>query len=388
MEQDLSKIGIIGGGPTGCCCAYFIKKFKPDTDVSIIDFSTPMRTILPTGGGRCNLAHSEYDFRELVKNYPRGEKFLYSVFSKFSTADTIDFFEELGINTYTQEDNRIFPQSNSSKEVQDKFLQAIKNVTIIKEKALRIELNENRFKVITDMGAYYFDKLVYATGGHNGYDMIKRIGISIVEPKPSLVGLVTKENLSKLMGIVVKDVYNYETGLSGDVLFTHFGVSGPLIYKISSINARESFPYELTFNLYNQEINLQEILNKNPHKFIKNIISDIVPVKLAEYILNTTDINPDTKCHRINGTQRDLILDKINNFSVSVKSCQKDGETVTSGGVDLNKINSKTMESKEVKNLYFCGEVIDVDGFCGGFNLQNCWSTAYIAARAISDLQN
>ncbi|MCM1265570.1 MAG: aminoacetone oxidase family FAD-binding enzyme [Candidatus Gastranaerophilales bacterium] len=383
MEQDSSKIGIIGGGPAGCACAFFIKKFNPNIDVTIIDYSTPMRTILPTGGGRCNLAYSEYDFKELTKNYPRGNKFLFSIFSKFSTSDTLEFFEELGINTYIQDDNRIFPQSNSAKEVQDKLLNAIKNTHIIKEKALRIENINNKFKVITDMNSYTFDRLIYSTGGHNGYDMIRRIGVSIIEPKPSLVGLVTKENLSKLMGIVIKDVYNNETGLQDDILFTHFGISGPLTYKISSIKARDNFPYNLSFDLYRQDTNLQEILNKNPHKFIKNILSDMLPIKLVEFILNLVKINPDTKCHRINGTQRDLILENIHNFKISIQSSKKDGETVTAGGVNLDKINPKTMESKEIYGLYFCGEVIDVDGFCGGFNLQNCWSTAYVAASAI-----
>ena len=384
MVQDLSKIGIVGAGPAGCACAYFIKQYNPNVDVILIDYSTPMRTILPTGGGRCNLAYQEYDFRELVKNYPRGEKFLYSIFSRFSTSDTLEFFENLGINLYVQDDNRIFPESNSSKEVQDKFLKALNDVKVVREKALRIEKNNERFKVVTDMNSYQFDKLVYATGGHNGYEMIKRIGVSVVEPKQSLVGLVTKEKMSDLMGIVIKDVYNFETGLRGDLLFTHFGVSGPLVYKISSIKARDEFPYTLTFDFVQETLELQPILNNNPHKFIKNIVSDIVPMKLSEHILRNVGIDMDTKCHNINGAQRDSIIECLKGFQVTVKSGQKDGETVTAGGVDLNKINSKTMESKEVEGLYFCGEVIDVDGFCGGFNLQNCWSTAFVVADALT----
>lgn len=383
MEQDLSKIGIIGGGPAGCSCAYFIKKFKPDADITLIDFSNPMRTILPTGGGRCNLAYAEYDFKELVKNYPRGNKFLYSIFSKFAASDTLDFFEELEIKTYTQDDNRIFPESNSSKEVQEKVLKSLKGVCIVKEKALRIEKTGDSLKVVTDMNAYTFDKIVYATGGHNGYEMIKRIGVSIIEPKPSLVGLVTRENLSGVMGIVIKNVYNKETGLSGDLLFTHFGISGPLVYKISALKARDELPYNLSFDLYRQEFDLQDILNKNPHKFIKNILSEIVPLKLAEHIIEYSGLNPDLKCHRVNGKQRDNLLEHLHNFTVNIKLTKKDGETVTAGGVNLDKIDSKTMESKEVRGLYFCGEVIDVDGFCGGFNLQNCWSTGFVAAEGI-----
>ena len=386
MVQDSSKIssiGIIGGGASGCACAYFINQLSPQIQVSIIDYGNFLRTLLPTGGGRCNLAHYEFDFKELAKNYPRGEKFLYSIFSKFSTADTIEFFEKIGVPTYVQEDMRVFPKSNSAKEVRTKFLEHLKNIKFIKEKALRIEQTKNGFKVVTDMNSYYFNKLVYATGGHNGYDMIKRLGIKIVPTKPALVGLVTEKGFPQQMGVTLNDVYNYETGLSGDILFTHFGISGPLVYKISSLKAYDKFPYELTFNLYNQELDLQKIFNTNPHKQIKNILSEIFPHKIVSLILGYANVQEETKCHRIDGKMRDKIFDTITNFKVKIKGTKKDGETVSAGGVDLNTINPKTMESKQIPKLYFCGEVINVDGFCGGFNLQNCWSTAYIVAENV-----
>lgn len=380
MAQDSSNIGIIGGGPAGCACAYFIKQQNPDTKISIIDYGDFLRTILATGGGRCNLAHYEFDFKELAKNYPRGEKFLYSIFSRFSTADTLEMFENLGINTYIQDDMRIFPESNSAKEVQTKLLEHLKGVKFIKEKALRIE-TENRFKVVTDMNSYRFDKLIYATGGHNGYDMIQRLGVSIIEPKPALVALTTEKGFPNQMGVVLKDVQNLETGLTGDILFTHFGVSGPLIYKISSLKAYNKFPYELNFNLYPQDINLQETFNTNPHKQIKNLLSELFPQKVTDLLLKTAGIDSETKCHRIDGKTRDRLSETITNFRITVKGVKKDGETVTAGGVDLDQINPKTLESKQVPNLYFCGEIMNIDGFCGGFNLQNCWSTAYIVAQ-------
>ena len=382
MVQDLYNIGIIGGGPAGCACAYFIKQQNPNIHISIIDYGDFLRTILPTGGGRCNLAHYEFDFKELAKNYPRGEKFLYSVFSRFATAQTLETFEQLGVTTYVQADMRIFPQSDSAKEVQTKLLEALKAVKFIKEKALRIETG-NKFKVVTDMNSYYFDKLVYATGGHNGYDMIKRLGVNIVEPKPALVALTTEKGFPNQMGVALKDVQNIETGITGDLLFTHFGVSGPLIYKISSLKAYDKFPYELSFNLYPQEINLQETFNSNPHKQIKNLLSELFPHKVTELLLQRAKIVPETKCHKIDGKTRDKLLDVITKFNIQVKGVKKDGETVTAGGVDLDQINPKTLEAKQVPNLYFCGEVMNIDGFCGGFNLQNCWSTAYIVAEDI-----
>ena len=387
MGQELCKVGIIGGGPAGCACAYFINKFNPDYKVFIID-KNPMSTILPTGGGRCNLAYAEFDFRQLAKNYPRGEKFLYSVFSKFSTSDTIDLFSELGIKTYIQDDLRVFPISNRAKDVRDKLLDKLSHCKFIKEEALRIEASMGYFKVVTDMNSYRFDKLVCAIGGHNDLNIIKRIGVNIVDMMPSLVGLVTKNNFSRVMGVSVKNVYNYETGMSGDVLFTHFGLSGPLIYKISSLYARKEKPYILTFDFKKDLDNLQNILNNNPHKFIKNLLSEYLPMSLSEFILHKSGIDPNTKSHLINGKTRDIILENIHNFNAEIISTKKDGETVSAGGVELSKINPKTMEYREVPGLYFCGEILDIDGFCGGFNLQNCWSTAYVCATGIAENSN
>ena len=375
-QESTFKIGIIGGGPAGCFCAYFLQnKF----DVTIFDFGSPLRTILPTGGGRCNLANAEYDFRELAKNYPRGEKFLYSIFSKFSTSDTIDTFEAMGINTYTQPDMRIFPTSNSSKDVREKLLSAIKKVHFKKERVLRI--NQNPLTIVTDMGSYRFDKVIIATGGHAGYDSAKSLGHKIIEPKPALTALNTTENMADIAGVCINNIK--AEGMEGDILFTHKGISGPIVYKISSIKARDKFPYELHFNLC-ADFDLQELMNQNPHKSIKNLLSEYVPKSFAEHILD----NPDQKCHKIDGKTRDKILDKLHNYTLTIKSASKDGEVVTCGGVDLKEINPKTMESKITPNVYFCGEVIDIDGFCGGFNLQNCWSTAFCAAEGIIQASN
>lgn len=376
MEQGLTcKVGIIGGGPSGCACAYWL---KDRCDVTVFDYGSPLRTILPTGGGRCNLANAEFDFKELAKNYPRGEKFLYSVFSRFSTADTLNFFQELGVETYTQPDMRIFPKSDSSKDVREKLLASLKNVRFIKERVLRV--NKSPLTVVTDMGSYVFDKVVIATGGHNGYDCAKFLNHNIISPKPALTSLKTKENFKQLTGVSVKNVTGQ--GLSGDILFTHNGVSGPLIYKISSIKARDSFPYEICLNLC-QEFDLQAEFNSNPHKSVKNVLSEYVPKSLAEYILESISVSADTKSHQINGKIRDALLNKLHNFKITIVSPTKGGETVTCGGVDLKTVDSKTLQSNIVKDVYFCGEVLDIDGFCGGFNLQNCWSNAYCVAQGI-----
>lgn len=373
MAQELkSKVVIIGGGPAGCMCAYFLQN---DFDVTIIEKNTPLKTILPTGGGRCNLCHAEFDFKELAKNYPRGEKFLYSVFSKFSTADTIDFFDKIGVETYTQENMRIFPKSNSAKDVREHFLQALKKVRFIKENALRINRQDEIFSVVTNMGAYKADFVVISSGGHASYDLIKSLGHKVIEPKPALVGLLTKENFASISGVCINNI-----------LFTHKGISGPKIYEISSLRARESFPYKLNFDFIG-EVDLQTELNSNPHKSIKNLLSEHVPKSFAEFVLTELKINPDTKSHMIDGKTRDKILTKLQNFEICVIGTFPDGEVVTAGGVDLKEINQKDMQSKLVPRIYFCGEVMDIDGFCGGFNLQNCWSTGYLAAQGIISVQ-
>ena len=209
--------------------------------------------------------------------------------------------------------------------------------------------------------------------------MVRNLGIKIIKPKPSLVGLNTEEDFKELSGTVIKNVsFN---GIIGDLLFTHFGVSGPLVYTISSIKAFDKMPYELTFDLCLSLENLQDKLNTYPQKEIKNILSEFLPQKLVKYILK--DFSETQKAHKVDGKTRDLILDKIHNFKIKITGTNKGEETVTAGGIDLDEINSKTMEVKSIQNFYCIGEVLNIDGFCGGFNLQNAWSTAFVASQSI-----
>lgn len=381
-----ANIAIIGAGASGCICAYLLQ--KEGIDVTLFDKGTPLRTLLPTGGGRCNLAHAEYDFKDLAKNYPRGEKFLYSVFSKFSTYDTLALFDELGVGTYTQEDERIFPTSNSAKDVREKILNNLKNVQIQKEEVIKIEKIDSGFKILSNpnysknkkMCEYLFSHVIIAIGGHSKFDFLKNFDIKIIPPRPSLVGLNTKEKSKEVSGIVVKDANC--NGLTDDLLFTHFGISGPLAYKISSIKARDNFPYKLNLDLYPQEINLQELLNTNPHKDVKNILSKFIPHGLIKYLIGNI---AEIKAHRIDGKTRDYILSRIHHLELTVIGTNKGEETVTAGGIDLSEINPKTMELKKYQNIYCIGEALNIDGFCGGYNLQNAWSTAFVAKEAITD---
>lgn len=386
------SIAIIGAGPAGCACAYFAN--KSSNIITIFDFALPLHTLLYTGGGRCNLAYEEYDFRELAKFYPRGEKFLYSIFSNFATADTLEFFDKIGIDTYTQDDLRIFPTSNSAKEVREKILYNLKNCKFKREKVSNITKEENHFVLTTDNDSYSFDEVVISVGGHAGFMLAENLGHKIIKPKPALTGLISAENLKTLQGVSLKNVLanvffenKLTTSVQSDLLFTHNGISGPLAYKISSICARldykKSNPLGIKLDFIQHELDLQNMLNSNPKKDLKNLIAEFVPKSLAEYILATNKINLDEKCCNINGKTRDLILKALQEFEINIISPTKEGEVVTSGGIYLDEINPKTMQSKLVEGLYFCGEVIDVDGFCGGFNLQNCWSTGFVAGSSL-----
>lgn len=390
MEQELTSISnktvaIIGAGPSGCACAKFLQDY---CDVTLFDKGSFLRTILPTGGGRCNLAYNELDFKVFAKNYPRGEKFLYSVLSKFCTYDSLEFFKSIGVETYAQDDGRIFPNSNSSKFVREKLLNSL-TCNCIKEEVENISKLPNGYSLKTNKSSYAFDYIVVATGGHSGYQIIKNMGINIVEPTQSLVALQTSEDCSKLAGVSVKNVlYKDKKYLwNDDIIFTHKGVSGPLIYKISSVYARAILPYKIILDFVGN-IDLQKDLDNNSKKEVKNLLSKYIPKSLAIYILDSLNIDQNLPCHKVNGAMRDAILNKLNNFEISVTGKVRDSEVVTCGGVDLSEVNSKTLESKSYAGLYFCGEVLDIDGFCGGFNLQNCWSTGYVVAESIKNSLN
>lgn len=389
MAQELiskKRLAIVGAGPTGCICAKFLK--NAGLDISLFDKEKSfLQTILPTGGGKCNLAYAQYDYKELAKNYPRGEKFLYSVFSRFGTSDTLEFFKSIGVETYTREDNRIYPLSNSSKDVREKLLNSIRGINFIKnETVTSIEKKEDGYKIVTNKSSYFFDIVVIAIGGHSNWDILKHLNINIIEPTQALVGLKTKEDFSSLSGVRVDNVEVKVNNkkFSGDLLFTHKGISGPVIYTISSIYAREEFPYKLSIKLTDAN-NLQKIFDKNPHKEIINALKELVPKSVGKAILKIANLKEETICANLNKTKRTLIQENLENFTLTITGKIPTGEVVTCGGISLKEVNSKTLEAKNYSDLYFCGEVLDIDGLCGGFNLQNCWSTGYIVSKSIID---
>ena len=375
------KVAIIGSGPAGCMTACNLSK---SFEITLFDKSKPLKTLLPTGGGRCNLAHAEFNFKELAKNYPRGEKFLYSLFSRFGTQETLDFFEKIGIKTYTQENGRIFPISNSAQDVRNAILSKLHHCKFKEEEIVSIKKLEHGFEVKSTQASYYFDIVVVAIGGKSSYKMLSDLGHTIIEPKPSLVGLVTEPNYKVLQGISLQNVLvkSGKTQIEGDILFTDNGITGPAIFDLSSINARKDLPYEITIDFLNKDIDWQNLFDKNPHKELKNIVSEFLPKAFVNEILKNIDLTQ--KGHEIKSNTKVLVNNTIRNFKIKIINTRKNGETVTAGGVLLKEIDSKTLQSRFSNGLYICGEVLDIDGFCGGYNLQNCWSTGYITAIAIN----
>ncbi len=354
MSLVTKRIAIIGGGPSGVYCALQIKKNNKDIDVTIFEKNKALKTLLATGGGRCNLSYAEYDVKELAKNYPRGEKFLYSIFYNHSVSDTLEYLKSIGIETYIQQDKRIFPKSNSARDMREKLLGELErnNVKIIKEEILSLKNLSN------------FDKIVAAIGGHSGYELAKQMGHTITTPAPSLHGYITKEKYPS--GITLN--------INGDnLLFTHEGISGPYVYKHSSLNAYSKYPRFLEISLLDTE-KLKEKLKTHSQKSFGNTVSDFIPRNLAKVLVK----NFDKQGAHVTKEE----IENLKTLSFNIISADNKGEIVTAGGVNLKEID-KNCKSKLNKNVYFIGEVLDIDGFTGGFNLQNCWSCGYAAAKDI-----
>lgn len=395
MEQELiyKNIAIIGCGAAGGLLSVLLAK-NPDLTVTAYDTKEPFSTLLPTGGGRCNLTYDEDDVREFVKNYPRGEKFLISVFSKFGQQKTRELFKDLGIKTYVQDDKRVFPITNSSSKtisILQKHLQT-SNFHFRKEKVISIEKKE-KFVVSTTNGNCEYDAVVIATGGKGiGFELAKKLGHKIVERKPALTALdIFEKDFYSLSGLSFKNVEatfkiaKKKICCFGDLLFTHKSISGPCVFKISSQTAYENIndnnPLEISLKLI--DINREDIeltMKNNSKKAVKNVFSKFAPDRFVSVVLEMNNINPNIQVAQIKKEEKEVLIDSLLALKIHAVGRIKDSEIVTAGGVSLNEVNSKTMESKIVDGLFFAGEILDIDGYTGGFNLQNCWSTSYIVS--------
>ncbi|KXZ40305.1 hypothetical protein SAMN05661008_00141 [Alkalithermobacter thermoalcaliphilus JW-YL-7 = DSM 7308] len=403
----MKKVVVIGGGAAGMMAAGTAA--SRGLDVTLIEKNNILgKKILITGKGRCNITNST-DIEGFIKNTPVNGKFLYSAFYTFTNEDTIRFFNNLGVQTKVERGGRIFPISDKSKDVVialEKYMKK-NNVKIINDKVTEVVSKDNKISHVqlSNGQQIYCDSVIIATGGASypatgstgdGYKFAKENGHTIVPLKPSLVPLETKEEWVKdLQGLSLKNVsikvFNkkdkkvYED--FGEMIFTHFGVSGPIILSASSYMKKiEEENYRLVIDLkpalsYEQlDKRVQSDFSKYINKIYANSLNDLLPKKLIPVIIQLSGIPKDKVVNEITKKERLDLVHLLKNLTVNIKSYRplKDA-IITSGGVKVSEINPSTMESKLVKGLYFAGEVIDVDAYTGGFNLQIAFSTGYLA---------
>lgn len=404
------KIAIIGAGPAGMiACGYLAKKV--DQVILIDQNKFAGKKLRITGKGRCNITNSA-DIEDFIKNVPTNPRFLYSAFYSFTNDDIVALLDKMGVKTKVERGGRVFPCSDNAKDVVDalKRFALQKNVRYMCTKALKLIVKDGKcVGVVTREGDLNCDAVVLAAGGcsypltgsdGSGYKIAMSAGHSIVEPKPSLIPIVTYEKwVSELMGLALKNieisVYNSKGKKIytdfGEMLFTHFGVSGPVILSASAhMKNIDTEKYKiaidlkpaLDFDKLDKRIcrDFEEFKNKH----IINALDELLPKALIPLIIRLSDIPPHKEVNSITKEQRHRLVENIKALCVSVKAFRPIEEAIiTSGGIKVSEINPSTMESKIVEDLYFAGEIIDVDAYTGGFNLQIAYSTGYLAAQGI-----
>jgi len=411
------KVLIIGGGPAGIIAG--IRSAEEGNNVILLEKNDNLgKKLLITGKGRCNIT-SSLDISEFINNIPGNGRFLYSAFDNFNNNDIIELLKEEGLDVKEERGNRIFPVTDDSRDVLNALLRKMKKLKIeikLKSKVNKIIVEENKAVgiIYNDKEKLYADKIILATGGKSypttgstgeGYKIAKELGHTINEIKPSLVPLeIYQKNECKAMqglslrniGIKIMDSEKnkliYED--FGEMLFAHFGVSGPVIISSSAHLVRYKNIEELLKNRkINLSIDLKPALTKErlddrilrdfndlKNKQVKNSLDKLLPQKIIPVVLDRLNIDKNKQVNQITKEERLKIIEILKNFKLEISGFRPIEEAIiTAGGISIKEINPKTMESKIVQNLYFAGEIIDVDAYTGGFNLQIAYSTGYTA---------
>lgn len=405
MKYD---IAVIGGGAAGMMAAG--KAAELGASVVLIEKNKQLGVkILITGKGRCNVTNAQDNLKELINFYGKNGKFLYTAFNKFHNFDVIDFFESKGLETKVERGNRVFPLSDNAKDV----VVALKKY--IRETEVNVRLNapvkqivsssEKIEKVILESGEEILaDKFIITTGGKSypqtgstgdAYAWLKKLGHKIITPKPALTPIVVKEKLVKeLAGLSLKNVeislWNEKklAAFFGEALFTHNGLSGPIILNLSNlVDLKEKQTLKIDFKpaLDRQKLDLRirKDFEEQSSKIFKNSLAGLLPKKLIPIFIQLSGIDENKKVAEISKVERKNLLKTFKEFELTVTGLiGYEKAIVTAGGVDLKEINPKTMQSKKYENLYFAGEVIDMDGPTGGYNLQVAWSTGFLAGES------
>jgi len=395
---------IVGGGAAGFFTAINIVEKNPKLKVAILERGKEfLSKVRISGGGRCNVTHACFVPNDLVKFYPRGEKELRGPFHQFCSGDTIEWFEKHGVELKIEDDGRMFPTSDSSQTIIDCFTDATKKLGIdilTNQSVQSIFKSQDYWKVETNVETFSCEKLVMTTGSNpKMWEMLTELGHSVVSAVPSLFTFNIKDKrIKELMGLSAfanVKVKNTKLESSGPLLITHWGMSGPGILRLSAwgaiILADKNYQFILQVNWLN-DLTLEETLEKlkalkleHSKKAVSKKSPFDLPNRLWESLVLASEIFEDTKWADLSKNQLQNLANQLTNaeFQVNGKSTFKE-EFVTAGGIDLKEINFKTMESKLHQNLYFAGEILNIDAITGGFNFQNAWTSGFIIADNIS----
>ena len=402
----MKNIAVIGGGAAGFFSAISVKNHYSTYNVVLFEKSSKfLSKVKISGGGRCNVTNSTNDIRTLCNAYPRGGKKLKNIFHQFGTEDTRNWFEERGVPLKVEPDGRVFPVSNNSQSIIDclvheceknniliKFLRSVKYLSKVKSKWI-INFNDNSSSDL-------FDSIIVASGGSpklKGFDWLKNLGHEIINPIPSLFTFnMPNESIISLSGIALKQVrikiIDTKIDLFGPLLITHWGMSGPVILKASSIGARDLFEKEYSFDIHinwlietNTEILFKKLEDYSMLFYNKLLLKQNpfdLPSRLWLFLIEKSNLNDNKKWGELGKKNMRKLIEFLTKdfYSVIGKTTFKE-EFVTCGGVSLENIELKTMQSKIVTDLYFAGEVLDIDGLTGGYNFQSAWSTGFIAGK-------
>lgn len=400
------KIIIIGGGAAGFFTSIIIAENNPNLDIIILEKGDKvLQKVKVSGGGRCNVTHACFIPNELIEFYPRGKKELLGPFHQFMTGDTMEWFEDHGVPLKIEEDNRIFPESNSSQTIIDCFT---KNA---KEKGVKLELNQNvqsiekkdnQFIIKTSNQTFLADKLIITSGNNPKiWGLMSKLGHKIIAPVPSLFTFnINDERIKEIPGVSVPNaevqIIDSKFKSNGPVLITHWGLSGPAILKLSAFGARflaeKNYHYAIKINWLSKskdsvltKLNILKRENTKKQLILRSPFKDL-PKRLWEKLVLSSQIRPEQRWADVSNKQLNQLADQLTNsvFEAYGKTTFKE-EFVTAGGVDLKEINFKRFESKLHKNLFFAGEVLNIDAVTGGFNFQNAWTSGFIAGKAIAE---
>ena len=401
----MKKVMVIGGGAAGFFTAINAKEMNPELDITILEKGKEvLQKVKISGGGRCNVTHACFEPKELVQFYPRGEKELLGPFHQFMTGDTFEWFENNGIPLKIEKDNRVFPESNSSQTIIDCFLGKTKalGIPVLKNHGVNsIKKQADSWLVTTKEQQFVCDAVVMAAGSSKKvWELSKALRHSIISPVPSLFTFNIKDNRIKdLLGISVPNatVQLEDTNLeaSGPLLITHWGMSGPAILKLSAFGARvlakKNYEYKVqvdwlsrpTHKIVNVLLNLKKKQSKK--QVIVRSPFEEIPKRLWERFVLASKIKTTFNWADVSHHQIEALANQLTKsiFTAKGKSTFKE-EFVTAGGVDLREINFKCFESKLQNNLFFVGEVLNIDAVTGGFNFQNAWTGGWLCAKALA----